>query len=348
MGDRGLCAMERVPSAEFKSSASFYLGDGAVVEARADRYEDQPYEDEPQSVLSCLGSTDQLRTELYLDTPRPQNSSGASAEDSEPTYVARAVASGPPCYRKHVVLVRHGESDGQTAKSRGLLRSHESLLDCGLTRKGWTQAYTLSKSWSQHSAEDAPIELVVCSSLTRAIQTACIATEGFDCPIVSHPGCAELGGGKSIPENRSRPVRELRRDDALTSIPRFAEVDFSLAEGESGSEENLSSFLEWLRCRPEAEVFVVCHHNVILKLLNMFKLRGSLHKVANCVPMHCVFEGNQMVDMSERSIKLADIVEGDTPQKGSAVQPQNRAGKLKEKLAAKALANNTRKQKKKK
>ena len=109
--------MERVPSAEFKSSASFYLGDGAVVEEVADRYEDLPYEDEPQSVLTCLGSTDQLRTELYLDTPCPQNSTiGASAEDPEPAHVARPGASGPPCFRKHVVLVRHGESDGQTAK----------------------------------------------------------------------------------------------------------------------------------------------------------------------------------------------------------------------------------------
>ena len=66
------------------------------------------------------------------------------------------------------------------------------------------------------------------------------------------------------------------------------------------------------------------------------------------MPMHCVFEGNQMVDMSERSIKLADIAEGDSPYKGSIVVPQNRAKKMKEKLEAMARANNTRKQKKKK
>merc|ERR1711865_1340968 len=110
-------AMERVPSGEFKSSASFYLG-----------------------------------------APSAQNSrEGTAAEEPEPAYVTHAVATGPPCYRKHVVLVCHGESDGQTAKSRGLPRSHESLLDCGLTRKGWTQAYSLNKTWLQRSVGEPPI-----------------------------------------------------------------------------------------------------------------------------------------------------------------------------------------------
>ena len=48
------------------------------------------------------------------------------------------------------------------------------------------------------------------------------------------------------------------------------------------SDDNIPNNLVALEVLTVANLCVwhqVCHHNVILKLLNMFKLRGSLHRV---------------------------------------------------------------------
>ena len=89
-------------------------------------------------------------------------------------------------------------------------------------------------------------------------------------------GIAEIGSG--IPENQARDIATLMKDPVLTDIPRFSDVDFrELAEVDDDA--GLCDFVVWLGERPEANVLVVCHHNVILKLLNMHGLRNKLSKV---------------------------------------------------------------------
>ena len=167
---------------------------------------------------------------------------------------------------------------------------------------------------------------------------------------------AEIGG--NIPENQPRVPHNLKRDKALNTLPRFQDVQFN---DELSSATEITQFIPWLANRPESHIMVVCHHNVILKLLNMFKLRATagiskvlaashllLHElmccqVANCTPIHCMFEGALMV-----SVDRDDGTTVTSNQNTSkSCQNTDNAGRS-EQLAAKLAAKNTRKQKKKK
>eukprot|EP00816_Leptocylindrus_hargravesii_P009196 CAMPEP_0196811436 /NCGR_PEP_ID=MMETSP1362-20130617/17526_1 /TAXON_ID=163516 /ORGANISM="Leptocylindrus danicus, Strain CCMP1856" /LENGTH=230 /DNA_ID=CAMNT_0042186731 /DNA_START=58 /DNA_END=747 /DNA_ORIENTATION=+ len=73
---------------------------------------------------------------------------------------------------KNIVLIRHGESLGQTARHRGLSRSDPSLVDCFLTNKGIQQASQLrcDPTLTQYN-----FDLVCTSPLTRALSTCILA-----------------------------------------------------------------------------------------------------------------------------------------------------------------------------
>jgi broad specificity phosphatase PhoE len=103
-----------------------------------------------------------------------------------------------PVGTKTVYLIRHGESLGQCAENRHQRQTDSTLLDCGLSERGIEQALALKQclqttmtTISSCSTNDtdtvaaaadaesecsimAHIQLVLCSPLTRALQTACL------------------------------------------------------------------------------------------------------------------------------------------------------------------------------
>lgn len=166
-----------------------------------------------------------------------------------------------------------------------MARSHPSLHDCGLTRKGEQQARDCGSRISREP------ELVVVSPLKRALSTALHLGLG-EATLVAYPGIREVGS--RIPENIARPVDELRRDRDLASLPRFEDVSFDLLGGtfpvaDDDDEHTLQGFVNWLRSRPERHIWVVCHHNVIQWLLRD-SLKGS--RVPNCVPIPMALAGD--------------------------------------------------------
>lgn len=67
------------------------------------------------------------------------------------------------------------------------------------------------------------MQLVLTSPLTRAMQTACIAFENeIECPILAWPLVTELQ--PEYPESQGRLSEDLRKDECLTSLPRFSQV----------------------------------------------------------------------------------------------------------------------------
>eukprot|EP00591_Stephanopyxis_turris_P006507 CAMPEP_0195507040 /NCGR_PEP_ID=MMETSP0794_2-20130614/567_1 /TAXON_ID=515487 /ORGANISM="Stephanopyxis turris, Strain CCMP 815" /LENGTH=216 /DNA_ID=CAMNT_0040633577 /DNA_START=38 /DNA_END=688 /DNA_ORIENTATION=- len=207
---------------------------------------------------------------------------------------------------KEVLLIRHGESQGQTAKSRGLSRKDPILTDCGLSRKGEKQAISL-QSQLQHQEFD----LICTSPLTRAMTTCVLglgkhAQRGI--PFVCHPDLAEIGG--SIPENIARPVKNVVRDvKRLTGRHAVVDaIDFSNIPAHWPNESNESfplsngeSFKDWLFRRPERRVAVVCHHNVITRKL----LPLAPFPVKNCAPILCVMLEDASLQLaSERSLNI--------------------------------------------
>ncbi|KAL7577339.1 hypothetical protein ACA910_002075 [Epithemia clementina (nom. ined.)] len=80
-------------------------------------------------------------------------------------------------------LIRHGESLGQRA-SRQARKSDDRLIDCALTRKGMEQAKLIPQLLLS-----PPIQLVVTSPLTRAIQTTLLAFPTVDSSSSSSSHC---------------------------------------------------------------------------------------------------------------------------------------------------------------
>ena len=123
---------------------------------------------------------------------------------------------------KNIVLIRHGESLGQTARENGLSRSKDpSLRDCFLSRKGIHQACGLRREIDNLHQQNK-FELICTSPLTRAAATcvlglghlseSCISIseDGHggsgesSVPFICHPNLAE-SGCRGMPENQGRP-----------------------------------------------------------------------------------------------------------------------------------------------
>ncbi len=186
-------------------------------------------------------------------------------------------------HSKKIYLMRHAHSEAQDCKRKGIPRDDDSLLDCHITKLGEFQAKT---AWVE---DDLP-DLVVVSPLTRAIQTALIAFEGFDIPMICHPGLKEKGN--KLPENIRREKRELIRDEKLNQHEAFADIDFSLVLEEkvwSTSKKSKrvnfvhDSLIEWLKRRKEERILLVTHYKVIKDLFPT-----GFEEVDNCK----VFETN--------------------------------------------------------
>ena len=104
-----------------------------------------------------------------------------------------------PATRK-VLLIRHAESEHNEAERNWDLRGLLLKRDHGITTAGYAQCDALHEYVASQRADaasswaDARLELYA-SPLTRAIQTALIATDGIDKPLVLLPDARELGAG---------------------------------------------------------------------------------------------------------------------------------------------------------
>jgi len=227
---------------------------------------------------------------------------------------------------KNIVLIRHGESLGQAASSRGRSRKDPDLLDCFLSEKGIYQAIGLSNNPPNLNGEPMKFDLVCVSPLTRAVSTCLlglghipaqqleedrIMTTQFIC----HPDLAEIGG--SIPENRGRAINTVVRDvrqklkhyvdtscldiiDFSLLPPSWPEITKTASKSKSKSKTKKKSsamnFIEWLHDRPEENIAVVCHFNVIRKLLH------NAVSPENCVPITCVMnDGDLSLHLLEKT-----------------------------------------------
>ena len=108
-----------------------------------------------------------------VDTPTRSSSSSSIASVRSPLAQPQSQQQSPPPARyKTIYFIRHGESLGQIATTHN--RRHDpKLKDCGLSPLGIRQA----QQQLRHDIHDVKpsIELVLCSPLTRAIQTAVLA-----------------------------------------------------------------------------------------------------------------------------------------------------------------------------
>ena len=216
---------------------------------------------------------------------------------------------------KNVVLIRHGQSLGQTCYENGMDRDDEALTDCFLSKRGVSEAAQLRFDETLLSYN---FDLVCTSPLTRAVATCVLAlghitdreieqsADGVPTtPFIALADIAEMG--KSIPENTGRKIKSVKKDlknklstnsvcewicgsgKAAACLDR---IDFSLLPSswpvvrECSRKEKrrkLQIFLKWLMEREEKKIAIVCHYHIIRLLL-----RNAVNYIPNCVPVECV------------------------------------------------------------
>lgn len=136
----------------------------------------------------------------------------------------------------------------------------------------------------------ASIDLIVCSPLTRTLQTYLLLTDDEQrrqIPLIIHPDLQEKC---SEPCDNGRPIVELKRDfpSLINPLTVFEEtfgdeewrdkVNPSSRYSPTRVEERARAMLRWLLDRPEEHLLVISH-NLMLKVL--FQLHGETVELRN-------------------------------------------------------------------
>jgi broad specificity phosphatase PhoE len=220
-------------------------------------------------------------------------------------------SSSSPESFKTLILIRHGHSLGQQAKDdRKNRKKDESLTDAGLSNKGINQATNLPKTFDIN-----PIDLIVVSPLTRALQTALLIFRRRDAatvPMIVQYNIREMGHG-NIPENRPRRIETVLRDiesqtfiggvtinweglDWVSLKPEDWPSDVEEEKQKRGKPaRHLEDFKAWVNGRPEQTIACVCHKLVIASLLGG---RSSM-RITNCEPLYCKLFADGRLDVVE-------------------------------------------------
>lgn len=198
---------------------------------------------------------------------------------------------------KHVAFIRHGESKGNEA-----YRLHGRdmwTFDAELTDLGREQATRLKEC-----VEKLPVELVVVSPLTRALQTCLIAfgDRVGKVPFVVHPVAKEQ---MTASDDVGRHYEELEKDFPMLSFDLLKKeptiwwyTDGKGKEGETIEEfrerfkqqgvieepmevlmERVREFEKWLLAQPQQVVAVVSHGDFILALTGQDLRNAQLYSL---------------------------------------------------------------------
>lgn len=212
-------------------------------------------------------------------------------------------AAGP--HEQVLCFLRHGQSTGNAAKVAAMREdekcggtAHEEAyrrsleyVDARLTAIGEAQA--VEARWQHIWCWRHQPTLIVCSPLTRAIQTAALLFErelmDGRARLVIRPELREFYPDNN--ENQGRTVPELRACRQLLALPCWEAVQAALSDDavsewrEAWDSEwacaegswqlhvfdvhRLAGFWRWLRGQQERHVAVVCHWGAINNLLNL-------------------------------------------------------------------------------
>lgn len=196
---------------------------------------------------------------------------------------------------KRVVLLRHGESAAQLFSKGQRWEPRPELRDVYLSPQGEAQVHELRRTSGGECLACPP--LVVCSPLSRAVQTATLLFPNAH--VLAHPDLREASprgkrGFEGVQQEcRGRLRAELEQDARLSARrldwsllpagePWWCESVETLAEVQA----RLASFRRWLAARPEAGAVVVCHFKVIQTITAEKSLQ-----VKNASPVCCLLDG---------------------------------------------------------
>lgn len=205
-----------------------------------------------------------------------------------PSFVAGERAAGPGCKTLH--LMRHGEAlvnaagrvfpKGDPRKSA--VRQDPKFFDSPLSEKGMLQSAALGAGNLEGRNAPPRVELVVCSPLTRAIQTATAvfapSGSGDKQAAGSAPRLYVLEALREFCGKNFQPCDQRRSPQELAAAFPHADLkhmpsgkDELLGPGRVEAPESADAriqwLLAWLRERPESSIGCVAHMQILTRLL---------------------------------------------------------------------------------
>mmetsp|Transcript_9738 Transcript_9738/g.18795 ORF Transcript_9738/g.18795 Transcript_9738/m.18795 type:complete len:322 (-) Transcript_9738:49-1014(-) len=204
------------------------------------------------------------------------------------SFVAGEQAVGPSCKTLH--LMRHGEAlvnaagrvfpKGDPRKSA--VRQDPKFFDSPLSEKGMLQSAALGAGTLDGRDDPPQVELVVCSPLTRAIQTATavFAPKGSadEQAAGSAPRLYVLEALREFCGKNFQPCDQRRMSEELAATFPHADLKHvpsgkdellgpGRVEGPESADARIQWLLAWLRERPETNIGCVAHMQILTRLL---------------------------------------------------------------------------------
>ena len=183
--------------------------------------------------------------------------------------------------KKHFFLFRHGET---TYNLNGYIQGQTN--NSVLTEKGTKQAFDIGVRLSKW-----PIQVLLCSPLKRAQQTAEQVLKSITVPLITEPRFTEVNVGelegmyyKDAEEKFAEKYKKWRSLEA-----QYQDVSFKGGESKRQVKERIFSGLEYYATQTEYEYMAVSAHGILLTQ-TLLRLGESLHDVPNGHIMHIVYE----------------------------------------------------------
>lgn len=175
-------------------------------------------------------------------------------------------------------FLRHAEAESNAAAHQFPKGSAEynaayedaRFFDSVLSERGEAQCAEL-KSLLVHGPSRVHYDMIVCSPLRRALQTACRVFEDRSVPWIAVELAREYSHGYARPCDSRRPRDEQATDFAhvdFTLVPQGEDLFTRTAESEDEIDRRCGEFLNFLIARPETSIAVVSHTGLLTRLFS--------------------------------------------------------------------------------
>ena len=160
--------------------------------------------------------------------------------------------------KKHVFVVRHGETDYNT---QGICQGQ--MLNSGLNENGRKQAYTLADSLKGKN-----IGAIYSSPLKRAKETAEIIADGLNLPVSEHVGLIEgnfgVAEGKNKSEVKSWPIYPLW----ASSDAKYEDIHYDNGESKRQIRERVVKAVSEICDNETSETILLVTHSAVARILS--------------------------------------------------------------------------------
>ena len=196
--------------------------------------------------------------------------------------------------KKHVIVVRHGETDYNV---QGICQGQ--LLNVGLNENGRKQAELLASS-----LKDKKIGAIYSSPLKRAKETAEIIAAGLNLPVMEHSGLIEgnfgVAEGKNMSEVKTWPIYPFW----VSSNPKDENAHYENGESKKQIRERIAETVSEICVTENAENILLVTHSAVVRILS-WVVGNFVQGMPNGTVFEFVYEDGKLSATEDKILLLS-------------------------------------------